>query len=53
MNKERKTNLIISLAMVIASIISFIRGKTFLGIAGAVLAVWFIVLFMLSVNNEQ
>lgn len=53
MNKESKTNLIISITMIIASIISFMRSKTFLGIAGAVLAVWFIVLFILNFNNKQ
>ena len=52
MNKEAKIDLIISIAMVIGSIVSFLRGKTFLGVAGAALAVWFIVMFVIDVNKK-
>lgn len=52
MNKEAKTNLIFSLALVGASILSFLRGKTILGISGAALAVLFIILFVTSVPKK-
>lgn len=52
MSKESKTDLIISIAMVIGSVLSFLRGKTFLGIAGAALAVWFIVMFIVDLNKK-
>lgn len=52
MSKESKTNLIISLAMMVGSIVSFLRGKTLLGVAGAVLAVWFIVLFVIEISKK-
>lgn len=52
MSKESKTDLIISIAMVIGSVLSFLRGKTFLGIAGAALAVWFIVMFIVDLSKK-
>ena len=52
MSKEARTDLLISLAMVAGSIMSFLRGKTLFGIAGAALAVWFIVMFVIDINKK-
>lgn len=51
MNKEARGNLITALILVGCSILSFALGKTFFGIAGAAIAVWFVIAYFVGLKK--
>lgn len=48
MNNEAKSNLIVAIILAGCTTLSFVLHKTFFGIAGAAITIWFLVMFFTS-----